>query len=148
MHQIIFFCFCFTTIAVLLFFIHCVVVFSRSLSSSQNLFNSKHINHNHHRSLHGNGVNFANQSFSLSASPDDDAVTPSNDDDRKIIYSFLDVLRGNKKGDDGKPLSGIDQSSIKLNACENRYFCEMARLGSHPNADNVFNKMLWKIANE
>lgn len=40
---------------------------------------------------------------------------------------------------------GNEQLEDRGNSCENRYFCEMARLGARKNADVLY-KMLWKIS--
>lgn len=44
-------------------------------------------------------------------------------------------------------LSGQSDNIERNTLCEDRVFCEMAVIGSRPDAE-VLNKMLWKIANE
>lgn len=65
---------------------------------------------------------------------------PSVDDDdrgRKLSNPLMDFLN----------VLGNEQLEDRGNSCENRYFCEMARLGARKNSDVLY-KMLWKISYE
>lgn len=56
---------------------------------------------------------------------------------RKLSNPLMDFLN----------VLGNEQLEDRGNSCENRYFCEMARLGARKNSDVLY-KMLWKISYE